>query len=144
MVKAKATSSDHPAPARHRVSQALLLYALVAAPAAWLAQTVIGMAVARHACYPKDTPLAHSAFEYAQSLLGGIVICTAVVALGAVVASVIAWRKTRKESSGDGHTLIEIGEGRTRFVAMCALILSIGFSIAIGFSAVGLTLIPLC
>jgi hypothetical protein len=144
MATTKADPSEHPAPARHAVAPGLLLYALAAAPTAWLFQTVFGMAVARHACYPKDTPLAYAAFGYAQGLLGGAMVAATAVAFCAVAASLFAWKKTGEEKGGDGHTLLEIGEGRTRFLAMCAVILSIGFSFAIGFSALGLAIVPLC
>jgi hypothetical protein len=144
MAQAKHSASDHPAPARHLVSPGLLFFALAAAPAAWLSQTVAGMAIARHACYPKNAPLTFPAFGYAHGLLSVILAGAALIALCAVVASVIAWKRTRKEARGNSHTLVEIGEGRTRFLAMCAMILSIGFSIAIGFSTVGLNIVPLC
>jgi hypothetical protein len=115
-----------------------------AAPEAWHSQTAAGMAIAQHACYQKNAPLTSPALEYAPGLLSLILAGAALIALCAVVASVIAWSRTRRESRGNGHMLVEIGEGRTRFLAMCAMILSIGFSIAIGFSAVGLNVITLC
>jgi hypothetical protein len=40
--------------------------------------------------------------------------------------------------------LIERGEGRTRFLAMCGLMLSIGFFVAITFTSITLLLSPVC
>lgn len=144
MVHANPSGAKHPAPARHKVPPGLLLFALVAAPASWLAQTVTGMAIARHACFPKDAPLNHPAFDYAPGILWALLGVSFAIAICALIASVWAWRQTRREVRGDGHRLLEIGEGRTRFLAMCAMILSAGFSIAIGFAAAGVNLIPLC
>lgn len=144
MVHVKASGAEHPAPERHKVPPGLLLFALAAAPAAWLGQTVTGMAIARHACFPKDIPLDNPAFSYAPGVLWGVVGIAFAVALCALMASVWAWKQTRREGNGDGHILLEIGEGRTRFLAMCAMILSAGFSVAIGFAAAGVNLIPLC
>jgi hypothetical protein len=121
-----------------------LVFALIAAPAAWLSQTVVGMGIARHACFPKNAPLDYPAFAYADTLLWAVLGVSFAVALCAVIASVWAWRQTRREGHGDGHILLEIGEGRTRFLAMCAMILSTGFSLAICFAAAGINLIPLC
>jgi hypothetical protein len=64
--------------------------------------------------------------------------------LVAAGVAVYNWRKTRHEMSGSAHYLLEVGEGRTRFLAMFGVFTSGGFLIAFIFSAAMLFLIPLC
>jgi len=144
MVALQAPTTVHPAPARHAVPRGMMSFALTAAPLAWLFQTVVNMAVARHACFPKDMPLQAPAFGYASNLIAVVIGAAIVIALAGLAFSVFAWSRTRREALGDGHKLVEIGEGRTRFLAMCAMIVSVGFCVAIGFSLAGLLIVPMC
>jgi hypothetical protein len=54
------------------------------------------------------------------------------------------WSATRRERGGNSTHLIELGEGRTRFLAMCGMLAGAGFVVAILFSSVSLLLSPLC
>jgi len=54
------------------------------------------------------------------------------------------WRAARREAGGDPQLLIERGEGRTRFLAMCGLLVGCGFVIATLFSSVALLISPVC
>lgn len=140
----QAAAPDHPAPARHAVPQGMIVFALAAAPLAWLFQTIANMMVARHACFPKDMPLHAPAFGYASDLIAVVMGAAIIVALAGLAFSIVAWSRTRREAGGDAHALVEIGEGRTRFLAMCALIVSVGFCLAIGFALTGLMIVPMC
>lgn len=144
MVTQLTPAIDHPSPARCAVPQRMMLFALTAAPLAWFFETVFNMAVARQACFPKDTPLQAPAFGYASNLIDVVMGVASIVALAGLVFSVMAWNRTRREAGGGGHALVEIGEGRTRFQAMCAMIVSIGFCLAIGFAVAGIIIVPMC
>jgi hypothetical protein len=54
------------------------------------------------------------------------------------------WSATRAEGGGDTPYLIERGEGRTRFLAMCGLLVGAGFIVATVFSSVTLLISPVC
>ena len=58
------------------------------------------------------------------------VACLAAGALG-IVFALRAWRRTRDEKPGGGHYLLDVGEGRTRFTALSATIVSGIFLFAI-------------
>ncbi len=122
----------------------MMAFALTAAPLAWLLQTIVNMAIARHACFPKDMPLRTPAFSYASNVILIVIGTAIVIALAGLFLSIMAWNRTRREAGGDGHALVEIGEGRTRFLAMCAMIVSVGFCMAIGFALTGFLIVPMC
>ena len=54
------------------------------------------------------------------------------------------WRATRDEKPGAGHALVDAGEGRTRFLALCGLIVGCCFALALLWTASGLLLVPAC
>lgn len=136
--------SRHPAPQRHRVGALALGFALFAAPAAWFAQLSIGSGLASHACYPRATPLAMPLWGGLWSLLLFISLVAIAISAAAGLVALRSWRATRNEQPGSRHHLLEVGEGRTRFLAMCGLLTSGGFLVALLFSTVMLFLVPVC
>jgi hypothetical protein len=46
------------------------------------------------------------------------------LSLVALIASWRVWQRTANEHQGSHHELLEVGEGRTRFMAMSGLIVS--------------------
>ena len=132
-------SGAHPAPARGQVGLGSLFFALFGGPAAWTVQTLVNTALAAHGCYPRLTPTD-------RPVTGGLFAITLIVSLAAVavtaVALVVGWRawsRTRQEhqerSGGASehaaaHAAIETGEGRTRFMAMAAVMMSATFLVA--------------
>ncbi|MEO8754979.1 MAG: hypothetical protein ABI624_20125 [Casimicrobiaceae bacterium] len=134
----------HPAPQRERASRSSLAFALFAAPMAWLLQLGASFAVAAHACYPESTPLQGVPPDSLRWLLAGFNLGATALAVFATVLAVRLWRRTRQEHTGSAHTLVDVGEGRTRFLALCAVIVDIAFLVALLFTGVGLLGVPLC
>lgn len=136
--------STHPAPLRGRVALFALVFGVVGAPLAWNAQLLIAITMTSHACYPARTPLAAPIW----SELWPIELVVSVVGIGigisAAVVSLRSWRRTRDEKPGSGHDLLSIGDGRTRFLAMCGMLTSALFLVALAFATVTLFLSPLC
>jgi hypothetical protein len=136
--------SQHPAPARAQASLWSLCLSLTAPPLAWSIQSVAGYGLSSRACYPGDQPrnlpLFHGLLQILLSLNG---MALAIGVLGIVLAY-RNWRATRRESGGDAQHLIERGEGRTRFLSMCGLLISAGFLVATLFTSVTLLISPLC
>jgi hypothetical protein len=118
----------------------------VAAPFAWAAQLVINYALASHACFPGGSPLRSVASGWGAvwSVLFLIELLTLAIALAGAAAAHRSWRATREESHGDTEDMMEAGHGRTRFLSLWGLMTSLGFSVAIGFSLIGLFAVPLC
>jgi hypothetical protein len=136
--------TKHPAPERNKASLWSLSFSLAAPPLAWSVQSIVGYSISSEACYPGDTPRTLPLFAGLWDLLLGI----NGVALGVGVLGILIayrnWSATRWEMGGDSEHLIERGEGRTRFLAMCGLLLGGGFVIATVFTSVTLLLSPLC
>ena len=136
------TDRAHPAPQRHHVGLMILAAALVATPAIWGLRLVLNFALASYFCFPGS--IRHYALPgwTWPTLLGVDALAIAV----AVVAAVVSWRnwqQTRDESAAGGP-LIEIGEGRTRFLALWGLMTGIGFAVAGAFDLVTLWIVPVC
>jgi len=137
------TDRAHPAPQRHQVGLLILGAALVATPAIWGLRLVLNFALASYFCFPG------SIRQYAlprwtwPTLLGVDVLAIAVAVLAAVV-SWRNWQRTADERAVPGAPLIEIGEGRTRFLALWGLMTGIGFAVAGAFDLVTLWIVPVC
>lgn len=137
-------SHDHPSAARDSIHVGALIYGLAAAPGAWLAAQVASSTLAQAACFPQDTPLRVPAFPGVHLAHGvALAIALAVCVSGALVAYG-AWRRTRGEHTGGGHALLDIGEGRSRFLALAGLMTSLGFLVATVFSIPAALLVPAC
>ncbi|MGH7750468.1 MAG: hypothetical protein ACREQ5_37695, partial [Candidatus Dormibacteria bacterium] len=111
---AAAEKPDHPSPHRDRVNPWILLAALAAGPAAWIAQLVLSYGVAAWLCYPRNTPrLDAPPSAFFGERIGLIILnlaCLAVAAAGTLLAA-WAWRRSRGETGGDIHNALETGEG---------------------------------
>jgi hypothetical protein len=138
------TPENHPSEGRGETGLAALLYGLIAAPCAWIVAQIFCSGLASLACHPKYEPLATPAFAgtslaHAMTLVLAGVVC----ASGAIVAY-RAWRRTRGEHKGGSQTLLEVGEGRSRFMALAGVLTSVGFLVAVAFSIPAEILVPLC
>ena len=54
------------------------------------------------------------------------------------------WRRTKDEIGGDAESAMEIGEGRTRFIASCGILFGLCFGIVILFQALQPILLASC
>jgi hypothetical protein len=136
--------TKHPAPERGKVGLASLSFSLAAPPLAWSIQSIAGYSLSSEACYPGDTPRLVPAFSGLWDLLLAINGVALVIGVLGISIAYRNWSVTRRETGGDPKLLIERGEGRTRFLSMCGLMLGTGFVIATLFTSVTLFLSPLC
>lgn len=136
----------HPAPHRERVAGAAAAFGLLAGPLAWFTQICAGYALASWPCFPKDerrpTPLAQ--FAWTSPALRYVLVVTTIIAIAGFLLSWASFRRTRAETGGDHRHAMEIGSGRTRFLALWGMALSGGFAIATLMTAAGLILLPRC
>jgi hypothetical protein len=135
---------EHPAPHRRRVSIVASLASLIAGPAAWITQLVVGYGLSSLACFPHDVALRQSPPQgwSTEPLILGVIngVCFAIAILGGILA-LIHWRRTR---GGGAAQALEIGESRTRFMAACGMLSGFGFALAILFDTPAWLAVPAC
>ena len=135
----------HPAPHRHRVGSLALAFGVAAGPLAWGVHLVVNYGIASHACFPGAGPRSQApAGAGLWWLLLSIDLIAIAVAAAATLVSYRSWRATRRELAGRASDLLEIGEGRTRFLALWGLLTGVGFLLAVVFDGVALLVLPLC
>jgi hypothetical protein len=144
MVTAASTNAGHPSPERHRVTTGPLIFGLCAGPAAWAVASMASVTIAQEACYPGSTPLSAPAFGGAQVMIAALHAIACVVAIAGGVVAYQSWRQTSHEHKGSSQTLLEVGEGRARFMAMAGILTSAGFLIAILFNVAAVVLGRVC
>jgi hypothetical protein len=135
---------EHPAPHRNRINVVLLLAGLAASPFGWVLQMVVGYGLASYVCFPNDAPFEQPPWTGETGVLVAINLVCLAMAIGGGVLSLAHWRRVREEKPGDAHDLLNAGEGRTRFLAGCGILLSVGFSAAILFNTVNIVAVPTC
>ena len=139
-------TAQHPAPLRHRVPLWALWFGLAGAPAAWGAQLLTSYALSAHNCYPRLVPLAVP--EGGSRQLGLFLLAIFATAIAAsvfaLVTSIRSWRVTLDESSGDGHVALDVGDGRTQFMALGGILISSLFLIAVVAQGVLVLLVRPC
>jgi hypothetical protein len=136
----------HPAPYRGRAPLIWLWVAVIAAPAFWFAQEWLNYGFSSYTCYPGDTPLAK--VPPGWNWFGtGMYVFDAAAIIAALIAGYVSWRcwvATRAEKPGSAAAAFELGEGRTRFLAIWGLMYSAGFLLAIIFETIASIMTPLC
>jgi hypothetical protein len=136
---------SHPAPDRGRVSRRLLWYGLLGAALAFSFDELASYIIAANQCMLRAASGTPYMVRGTQPAYLGLFVLTFAIALGGAWAARASWYRTRGEHPG-GPTehVAEHGEGRTRFMAMCALLTSIGMVIGLVFLALQLVSAPLC
>lgn len=139
-----AAQDQHPSEHRARTRLWVLLYGLVAAPAAWLAAQIIAAWVAQRGCFPGYAPLPAPAFNGVQAIGMAALLLALAISVSGLLAALAAWRRTRQEHEGGGGPALDVGEGRSRFMALTGVMTSSGFSLAVLFSLPAALLTPAC
>jgi hypothetical protein len=141
-----AESDVHPAPHRGRVRLIALLFAVLAPPLAWSLHLIANYAFSSHACFPGHSPRAAPLpdLHWLRGLLIAVDLVSMAISILALLVALNSWRATSQEMAETGPPLVEIGEGRTRFLAIWGVIISLGFFVAVFFDFVGLWILPPC
>lgn len=137
---------DQPPTRRERVRLELLIGALMAGPAGWILQLVVGYAVASHACRPRDAPRAVTpAGGWGGEHIGLLVLnlaCLVLVVAGGMVA-LAAWRRSLRDP-GAGAETMDARRSRVRFLAACGILVAGAFVLAILFDTAWPFFVPSC
>jgi hypothetical protein len=147
MTTTTAEPREAPSPQKDRAGPTGLLLALAIGPGAWIVQLAGDYALASHACRPNDAPrLAPPAAGWGGEhlvLLGLNLACLG-LCLVAGGGALVSWRRTHGEKPGETAAVIEVGEGRTRFLAACGTVSALAFALAIAFDTALPFLVPSC
>ncbi len=137
---------SHPAPHADRVSAKESCFGLLAGPLAWFAQLSCGYALASGPCFRGGYRLSMPPSELHWTWPAMVLLTVAAVAisLAGFVVSMRAFNRTREEAQGGAHHVMEIGAGRTRFLALWGMVLGVGFALAAAITAVAFIALPRC
>jgi hypothetical protein len=150
MAETTILSKVHPAPERNRAGLATLFFGLLAGPIAWAARLLFNYGIATHSCFPGSTPMIGAARQWVRITFISIDAAAIVIAGSAALVSYRAWNRKRRTVSGDieapeqAWELIQIGEGRTRFLAIWGMMTGVGFALALVFDLMSPWVVPLC
>lgn len=134
----------HPAPARPNSSILSLALDMALSPLAWSTQSILGYCLSSRACYPRSVPLLLPSYAWIHSLLLAVTGVAMLVCMVSFLTARRQWRSAWHEVGGDSARLLDVGEGRTRFLAMWGMLIAASFFIATGFSLLTIMLAPLC
>jgi len=121
-----------------------LWFGILAAPLAWSAEELVGYFIASRVCNMKSSVGSMSVALTTSPWFAGLSFVTYVVAFAGLWIAIANWRRTREEQRGSGHHLLELGEGRTRFMSMWGLLTSIAAVIGLVFITTQMVAAPLC
>jgi hypothetical protein len=135
-----------PAPHRDRVMTLETAFGLFAGPAGWFLQLCTGYGFASTPCFADRTrmPTLADAVGWAWNTMLVVTILGLVLALLGLFVSWRALRKTKEEVAGSHRHLIEIGSGRTRFLALWGVCFSGGASVVILLTLIAYVVLPRC
>jgi hypothetical protein len=134
----------HPAPTERALTPPALWFGLFGAPVAWSLQLLASYALVAHGCYPDAEPMTMPVVPGLRTLVlgtGAAALAVAVLAGGSAWRS---WRATQREHAGGHESLLEAGEGRTRFMALAGMLLSAVFMLGIVMNVVPLLMLRPC
>ncbi|HEY3851771.1 MAG TPA: hypothetical protein VGL87_12405 [Steroidobacteraceae bacterium] len=146
MTPPDARAGTHPAPHADRVSAKESCFGLLAGPLAWFAQLSCGYALASGPCFRSGYRLSAPPSDLhwtwpAMVLLTAVAVA---ISLAGFMVSMRIFRRTRDETHGGPHHLMEVGAGRTRFLALWGMVLGAGFALAAAITAVAFVAVPRC
>jgi len=135
-----------PSPQRERAWSAAVAFGLLGGPGAWFIQLCSGYPLATWPCFPHDlrgTSVVPGS-GWTWPALIAILIAGVLLALGAFLVSWRTWQRSQLQASGAQREALEIGAGRTRFLALWGMIYGAGFAIATLITAVAYIVLPRC
>ena len=138
---------DHPAPHRDKVSMRSLLLAILGSPLLWLGHVTVSYFLAVNTtCGNQPVGEANMVITGAAArwLLLGLDALFLVLLTALTVMAVRNWRRSSGEYDKPHGFLMDVGEGRTSFMAHWGMLSSFGFLLAMVFVSIGLLFVPIC
>jgi hypothetical protein len=138
--------SHHPAPKRHAVRLHESFFALFGGPLAWFVQLNVGFALASQPCFRDGERMLAPRFNPDWTWTA-MIAATVIACVIGLLAALISWRayvRTLDEGAGGHRHVLEVGSGRTRFLALWGVVLGAGAALATGLTAVAFFVLPRC
>jgi hypothetical protein len=129
-----------------RVSTTRTLIGLFGAPVIWVAQMSLSESLAAYACYPHQAPLSAPVWN---SLFLILAVISIMCLTGGLLSGFIAWttwqgvERERKFSRNDKN-ILDVSEGRRRFLGILGVMSSLIFIIAIIFTGCAVIFVSAC
>jgi hypothetical protein len=123
---------------------ARLFAGMVLAPLAWALEILVGYALAAHACYPAVAALATPTWSGLRAVVDGVSIALWLLLFAGAAIAWSNWKATRPQSNVEPHRIIQSGDGRPRFMALCGVVVSGLFAVVLLFTSVGILWVPSC
>lgn len=137
-------SIGQPAPEGQPVDLYTLAFGVLAAPVVWGLALVSTYAVASNACFSGHAPELNAAVSGTTwSALLAIILSAFVISAAAALVSYRSWSAVPREHA-EPVSLLAVGEGRTRFLAIWGMLTSILFAGLILLSVIAILVLPLC
>jgi amino acid transporter len=146
MTPSDANAGRHPAPHANRVSPGESFFGLFGGPLAWVLQLYGGYALASQPCFRGGMPAAAPppTLQWTWPAMLALTIAAVAVSFTAFGVSRREFNRTRNETHGGAHHVMEVGAGRTRFLALWGMLLGAGFALAAAITAVAFIVVPRC
>lgn len=136
--------SRHPSPHRDRIGLKALLYGIFVAPIAWSGCLMADFALVSHVCYPGEFP---RSAPPGLTWIWWVVLALDIVALALIASGFLLsrrnWRVTGPPE-GHEHRLMQVGEGRSRFISVVGMAFSVMFFLITMTQTIALAFLPLC
>lgn len=133
---------NHP-PLRSAAPLFLLFFGVAAGPIVWIIHLIVNAIVAGHACAGSELGYTEWGWSAERLILVAIDAAALVTAFAATLVSLWCWRAVNAEHAGTGN-ILQVGEGRTRFIAACGILTGAGFMLAILFDTFAAISAPRC
>lgn len=133
------TKSGRPGPGVVR-----LFAGMVIAPFAWSLQMLVGYGLTAHACFPTEMALGAPLWPHLRVIVGGVSVALWLLLLVGCAIAWANWKATRAHSDATSDDIIQSGDGRPRFMALCGVVVSGLFAIVLLFTSVGILWVPSC
>ncbi|WP_255217824.1 hypothetical protein [Paraburkholderia mimosarum] len=117
----------------------MIVFGMLGAAAAWVMQTETGQTLAAQGCYPHRAALPAPQWSWLMPVLQAMSVMALLVGVAGVWVAWRSWRVTRDARPDPAPAISETTAGRTRFLAMAGLLLSLLF--AVGLVATGLAVV---
>jgi hypothetical protein len=136
--------SDRLDPYPRRGGALMMLFGLLGAAAAWGLQTEVGETLAAQACYPHRRALPAPQWSWLMPALNAMSIVALLVGIAGVWVAWRSWRIARGARPDSAASVSDTTAGRTRFLAMAALILSVLFLVGLVTAGLAVLLVSPC
>ena len=136
--------NDHPAPKRDAVRPHESFFGLFGGAIAWFIQLSAGFALASQPCFVAGTRALSLTQDWSRPAMLILIAASCAVALLATFISWRAYQRTKDESAGDHRHVLNVGAGRTRFLAIWGVYLSAGSALVTLMTGIAFMVLPRC